>query len=364
MRPLVVAVVVVIVAIVAAPEMPASAQAQPDVLRVATRILPPFVYEEHGHLTGFSIELWEELATQLGVRTEYVVEPTLSDLLDATRTGQADLAIAAISITEERERTGDFSQPMFDAGLQILSPEHGAGIAGILDTIVSRGLLAAIAFMVIGALVVGHIVWFFERRVPDGSVARRAYYPGVIEATFWASSALATQAEAWPKSAASRLVSVIWMFTGLVFIAYFTATVTSALTVQQLRSDIQGPEDLRGRRVATVQSSTAAQYLAQRNLVANEFPTADEAIRSVERGESDAVVYDAPVLQYHAAHEGKGKVQVVGPVFRKESYGIQFPNGSPLRKSVNEALLRLRENGTYDRLLTRWFGGEGGRASG
>ena len=55
---------------------------------------------------------------------------------------------------------------------------------------------------------------------------------------------------------------------------------------------------------------------------------------------------------------------VVGPVFRKENYGIVFPNESPLRKRVNEALLRLRENGTYDRLLTKWFGGEGGKASG
>jgi polar amino acid transport system substrate-binding protein len=91
--------------------------------------------------------------------------------------------------------------------------------------------------------------------------------------------------------------------------------------------------------------------------------TIDEAIQSLEQGDADAVVYDAPVLQYHASHDGKGKVQVISPVFRKESYGILFPDQSPLRKRVNEALLRLRENGTYDRLLTKWFGGDGGQAS-
>src|SRR5207249_431795 len=137
-----------------------------------------------------------------------------------------------------------------------------------------------------------------------------------------------------------------------VFIAYFTATVTSALTVRQLRSDIQGPDDLPGKRVATVGNSTAARYLAERNLTTSDFTNIDEAIQSLERGEADAIVYDAPVLQYYASHEGKGKFQVVGAVFRKESYGIQFPEGSPLRKPVNEALLRLHENGTYDRLLT------------
>jgi len=65
------------------------------------------------------------------------------------------------------------------------------------------------------------------------------------------------------------------------------------------------------------------------------------------------------VLLYFASHEGKGKVQVVGPIFRKENYGIVFPDKSPLRKRVNEALLKLRENGTYDRLYMKWFGGNG-----
>jgi len=341
-------------------------QAQPESLRVATRIIKPFVFEEGGNLTGFSIELWQEIAIQLGTRTEYVIKQTLRDLLDATRTGEADLAIAAISITEERERSWDFSHPMFDAGLQILTPGQGGsggGIASIVSTIFSPNFLPVLAFVIIGALVAGHIVWFFERKRTDGLLSSRSYYPGVFEATFWAMTALATQAEEWPKSPVSRVVSVIWMFTAVLFIAFFTAAVTSALTVQQLRGDIEGPDDLPGKRVATVRNSTAAQYLAQRNVNTSEFSTGDEAIQSVERGDADAVVYDAPVLQYYASHEGKGKVQVVGAVFRKESYGIQFPKDSPLRKQVNEALLRLRENGTYDRLQTKWFGGEGGRGS-
>ena len=65
------------------------------------------------------------------------------------------------------------------------------------------------------------------------------------------------------------------------------------------------------------------------------------------------------VLLYCASHEGKGKVQVVGPIFRKENYGIVFPDKSPLRKRVNEALLKLRENGAYDQLYKKWFGGSG-----
>jgi polar amino acid transport system substrate-binding protein len=52
-------------------------------------------------------------------------------------------------------------------------------------------------------------------------------------------------------------------------------------------------------------------------------------------------------------------MQVVGNIFRKESYGILFPSNSPYRKPVNEALLKIRENGAYDRLYRKWFGGNG-----
>ncbi len=76
------------------------------------------------------------------------------------------------------------------------------------------------------------------------------------------------------------------------------------------------------------------------------------------KGQADAVVFDSPVLLYYAAHEGKGKVNLVGPVFRKESYGIIFPQNSPYRRHVDNALLTLKENGTYQRLYDKWFAGK------
>ena len=90
-----------------------------------------------------------------------------------------------------------------------------------------------------------------------------------------------------------------------------------------------------------------------------EFAKVEEAYQALQQGQVDAVVYDAPVLLYYASHEGKGKVQTVGSIFRKENYGIAFPANSPLRKPVNEALLKLKENGTYDQLYAKWFGGSG-----
>lgn len=342
---------------------PCFAQGQSDNLKVATRVVKPFVVEEGDKLTGFSIELWEAIAAQMGVRTEFVVKPTVQDLLDATRVGsnETDLAISAISITEERDRSWDFSQPMFDAGLQILVPEQssGGGLGRILGTLLGAASLPIIVLVVLSVLVAGHLVWIFERANPKSWLEDRGYFPGIFEATFWAVSTLATQAESMPKSAAARVVAVVWMFSAVVFVAVFTASVTSSLTVQQLKTDIQGPDDLPGKQVATVKGSTAAQYLTGRSIHPTEFNSIDDATDSLLKGEVDAVVYDAPVLLYFSSHDGKGKADVVGSIFRKESYGILFPNGSPLRKTVNEALLRLKENGTYDIIYTKWFGAPG-----
>ena len=338
------------------------AQSQGETLRVATRLVKPFVIEEKGSLTGFSVELWSEIAKQINVKTEFVVKPTVKELLASINTQEAQLGIAAISITAERELQWDFSQPMFDAGLQIIVPSQTSE-SGILANIIA-GVFSPTFWQLIGAillaiLIPAHIVWFFERRPVGGLLANKSYFPGIFEAAWWSLASLAAQADQMPKSAAARVAAVFWMFTSVVFLAYFTASVTSSLTLQQLRGDIKGPEDLPGKKIASVKGSTSVEYLRQRNAEVAEFTKVEEAYEALQHGQVSAVVYDAPVLLYYAAHEGKGKVQTVGSIFRKENYGIVFPDKSPLRKRVNEALLKLRENGTYDQLYTKWFGGSG-----
>jgi len=340
----------------------AFAQPQAERLRVATRVVKPFVFEEKSQLTGFSVDLWNEIAKQINAKTEFVVKPTVKELLASINTQEAQLGIAAISITAERELQWDFSQPMFDAGLQIIVPSQTSD-SGILANIIA-GAFSPIFWQLIGAillaiLIPAHIVWFFERRPVGGLLTNKSYFPGIFEAAWWSLASLAAQADQMPKSAAARVAAVFWMFTSVVFLAYFTASVTSSLTLQQLRGDIKGPEDLPGKKVASVKGSTSVEYLRQHNTEVMEFSKVEEAYQALDQGQVNAVVYDAPVLLYYASHEGKGKVQTVGAIFRKENYGIAFPDKSPLRKRVNEVLLKLKENGTYDQLYSKWFGGTG-----
>ena len=332
-------------------------------VKVATRVVAPFVVKKDGALAGFSIDLWQALAAALNLKSEITEVGTLPELLGAVESRQADVAIAAISITSQREEKFDFSHPMFESGLQILVRGDGASSSmsprAILQTLSSGPMLDLLALLAAFILIPAHIVWFFERNHP-GSIVPKGYIAGISHSIWWAAGAAGAQQLDWPRSVIGRVVSGLYIFISVIFVAYFTAAVTSSMTVQQLKGDINGPDDLPGKKVASVTGSTSAGYLKGANINFTEFPRIDLAFKALEDRGVDAVVFDAPVLLYYASHDGKGKANVAGQVFRKENYGLLFPPTSLLRKPVNEALLKLRENGTYDAIYKKWFGAEGG----
>jgi polar amino acid transport system substrate-binding protein len=338
----------------------APALAQTKDLRVVTRVLPPMVSERDGALTGFSIELWNEIAARLRLKTSYHIAPDIAALLSDVRSGKAELGVAAISITSARETEFEFSHPILNAGLQIMV--RGAGkdsesspLRDILSLLFSWTSLAWLGIAALLVLIPAHAVWYFERAHENGIIPTPKYYPGILYALYWAAGTLATQAEQAPKHWIARVFAVLWMFTGVVFVALYTAQLAATLTVQQIGGGINGPEDLAGKRVASTRGSTAAAVVRELRGQLVEVAQIQDAFQALDNKTVDAVVFDSPVLLYYAANDGKGRVTTVGGPFRKEDYGIVFPRGSPLRSQVNVVLLKMREDGTYGRIYDKWF---------
>lgn len=361
--------VLVLLAIAGAP--PASAQSERPVadqsqangpIRVGTRVIPPLVIEENDKLTGFSIDLWDGITERLNLESQYVPLPDVKSQLNAVGSGDVRLGISAISITAERERTFEFSLPMMNAGLQILVRGAGAGggsespVEGLMRTLISPVLLLWLGIAAILVIVPAHLLWFFERNHENGIIPQRSYFPGIFHAMWWATSTLAAQADQMPRHWMARVLAVLWMFVGIVFVAYYTAQLTASLTVQEMRGGISGPADLPGKKVATTRGSTAAAFLNEQRAQVHEVTDIKDAFQKLLDGDVAAVVFDAPVLLHFAAHEGAGRTRVVGPVFRQEDYGIVFMPGDPLRRKVNTTLLSMKEDGTYQRLYDKWFG--------
>ena len=104
-----------------------------------------------------------------------------------------------------------------------------------------------------------------------------------------------------------------------------------------------------------MERSTVAEFLREIKASVYEFANIRSVYNALLDNTVDAVVFDAPVLLYYGANEGKGRIAMSGPLFRLENYGLVFPQNSPLLKQVNNALLALRQDGTYQQLYDKWF---------
>jgi len=83
---------------------------------------PPFENIEGGNIVGFDIDLVSAVLEEAGY--EFEVQHTgWEPLFQNLQNGSVDIGISAITITEDRKKTYDFSVPYFEASQMILVPE-------------------------------------------------------------------------------------------------------------------------------------------------------------------------------------------------------------------------------------------------
>ena len=288
-------------------------------LHVAAIIAPPFVIEQDGSLTGFSIDLWNAISTRMKRTTTYELEPDVGAIEEAMRSNKADLTVIPLFITSARDAEFDFSLPIMEAGVQVMvrdthqSTQAANPLWDMLRLMLSRTTILWLGMAVLLVLIPAHLIWLFERQREEGMAWSRKYFPGIFEAAYWALSTLTTQAEGMPRQWLARAVSIVWMFAGVVFVASYTAQLTTALTVETIRGAIEGPDDLPGKRVGTLAQTLAVDYLREHRSEVQEFATIDQLSKALLDKKVDAAFTAEPLLRYFAAHEGKGQVKLVGP---------------------------------------------------
>jgi len=325
-------------------------------LTVATVTRPPFSLVEGGVETGFSLDLWDALMQDMGQAYTIVRVDAFAQMLEMVQLDEADAAVANISITASREAVLDFSQPIFEGGLQIMIPSEGSSGSPLWQAVFSRDLMIAILLAFAALLAVGMLMWQFERRAQPyfDQPARAAVFP----AFWWALNLVVNGGfeERVPRTPMGRLFGVGLVVSSLFIVSIFVAHITAALTVDAIQGSVNSINDLYGKRIGTTSGSTAAAYLERRELRYQDYPDLTQLTQAFEAGDLDAVVFDAPILAHYVNAEGAGIGQLVGPVFLRENYGIALATGSDLAEPMNQSLLRLREDGTLDALKQKWFG--------
>jgi polar amino acid transport system substrate-binding protein len=99
-----------------------------DKLTVCTHLpYEPFQYNEGGEVVGFDVDLMDLVAEELGVEQDIVNTPFETiETGQAMNTDKCDIAAAGMTITEERAKVIDFSDPYFNA-TQALLTKQGSG---------------------------------------------------------------------------------------------------------------------------------------------------------------------------------------------------------------------------------------------
>src|SRR5690554_635545 len=106
-----------------------------ETIKVATD--PSFVPFEMmdpdtGEMTGFDMDMIRELAKRAGFEID-INTMDFNGIIPALQTGSVGIAIAGITITDERSEIVDFSDPYYDSGLQMLVAADNDDVKDIDD---------------------------------------------------------------------------------------------------------------------------------------------------------------------------------------------------------------------------------------
>jgi ABC-type amino acid transport substrate-binding protein len=328
----------------------------PGKLIVGTVPVPPFIIKNtDGTLGGISMDLWKEIARQLKLDYE-VRELTAEDLKDPAKLSALDVFVS-MNVSAEREAELDLTHAFYSTGLAIaVAPKDDGGLGPTMRAIFTPRFARLIAALMAVLLATGILMWIAERRRNEQFGGSAAH--GIGAGLWWSAVTMTTvgYGDKAPVTFIGRVLGLIWMFAAILIIASFTASIASALTVNQLTSAVSGPGDLPKVKVGTIDASGGSRYLQRRHIPFHAYHDAPAALDALAAGEIEAVVYEAPILQYQIKNRPDAGLAVLDGTFDNHGYALALKQGSPLREAINLAILRYIVTEDWSAVLARYLG--------
>lgn len=110
---------------------PAAAPAKVYVVGTDAAYAPFESQNEKGEIVGFDIDVVKAAAAKAGIEVKFVNTPW-EGIFNALGQGDRDMVVSAVTITDERKQTMDFSEPYFDAQ-QLIAVKESSKVAGFED---------------------------------------------------------------------------------------------------------------------------------------------------------------------------------------------------------------------------------------
>jgi len=124
------------------------------------------------------------------------------------------------------------------------------------------------------------------------------------------------------------------------------------------KNNIKALEDLKGKTIGVNTGSSGHAWLQDNQgkygFKIDEFDGMPAAAQAVQVGRTDGVIGDRDAVGYYAADKKELVSAILIPT--GEQYGLPFRKGDLYRDVVEDALVKLKKNGTLRKLYKKWFG--------
>ncbi len=129
------------------------------------------------------------------------------------------------------------------------------------------------------------------------------------------------------------------------------------IMIKDSNTTIKSPSDLDGKKVSVQVGTKSVSYLQEHypKVQRVEVEKNQEMFNLVEIGRVDAVVTGKPgVQQYMRTRPG---MRMLKEQLTTEEYGFALRKDTPeLTKAVNQALAKIKADGSYSSMVKKWFG--------
>lgn len=340
----------------------------------------PYTMRKGSEFEGFCIDLISELSKMLGFKYKvHLVKDNRYGVIDSSGNwdgmigeivrGEADLAVAPLTVTLIRAGAVDMTTPFLQTGIgfilhkDVASEQSTLSLLSPFSTNMWIGVL--IAFLLTGLCI------FLVGRISPSEWAEpdSEEHSFTLLHSFWyITGALTLQgAGPHPKAPSGRLISAIWWLFAVLLLACYFANFNSMLHSNSKHISINSFEDLANQDVidyGTVKAGSTMYFFKYSNNSVHRrihqhmerkksyVSSVEEGIRRAQEGNfafiGEAASLDLAVARYC-------KLTRSQEVIAMRAYSIAAPLGSPLVKNLTIGILKLSETGELMYLRDKWW---------